>query len=35
MSSLLHQGRASYAFFERNWNLYQALLGMGDSVGCL
>ncbi len=21
MSSLLHQGRASYAFFERNWNL--------------
>src|SRR5215472_12618063 len=21
MSSLIHQGRASYAFFERNWNL--------------
>src|SRR5207248_1187755 len=21
MSSLLHRGRASYAFFERNWNL--------------
>ena len=21
MSSLLHQGRATYAFFERNWNL--------------
>ena len=21
MSTLLHQGRATYAFFERNWNL--------------
>jgi ABC-2 type transport system permease protein len=21
MSSLMHQARASYAFFERNWNL--------------
>ena len=21
MSSLIHQGRATYAFFERNWNL--------------
>ena len=21
MSSLMHQGRATYAFFERNWNL--------------
>ena len=21
MSSLIHQGRATYAFFERNWNI--------------
>src|ERR1700680_332966 len=26
MSSLLHQGRASYAFFERNWNLTRRYL---------
>src|SRR5579863_4104446 len=26
MSSLLHQGRASYAFFERNWNLTKRYL---------
>lgn len=27
MSSLLHQGRATYAFFERNWNLTRRYLG--------
>lgn len=27
MSSLMHQGRASYAFFERNWNLAKRYLG--------
>jgi ABC-2 type transport system permease protein len=27
MSSLLHQGRASYAFFERNWNLSKRYWG--------
>jgi ABC-2 type transport system permease protein len=27
MSSLLHQGRASYAFFERNWNLTKRYWG--------
>ena len=27
MSSLIHQGRASYAFFERNWNLTRRYLG--------
>ncbi len=27
MSSLMHQGRASYAFFERNWNLTKRYLG--------
>jgi ABC-2 type transport system permease protein len=27
MSSLIHQGRASYAFFERNWNLTKRYLG--------
>src|SRR5579859_5101699 len=28
MSSLLHQGRASYAFFERNWNLTRRYLAL-------
>ncbi len=27
MSSLIHQGRASYAFFERNWNLTKRYWG--------
>lgn len=27
MSSLMHQGRASYAFFERNWNLTKRYWG--------
>lgn len=27
MSSLVHQGRAAYAFFERNWNLTRRYLG--------
>ncbi len=27
MSSLMHAGRASYAFFERNWNLSKRYLG--------
>ena len=27
MSSLIHQGRASYAFFERNWNLTRRYWG--------
>jgi ABC-2 type transport system permease protein len=27
MASLIHQGRASYAFFERNWNLTKRYMG--------
>ena len=27
MSSLMHQGRATYAFFERNWNLSKRYWG--------
>jgi ABC-2 type transport system permease protein len=27
MASLVHQGRASYAFFERNWNLTKRYMG--------
>src|SRR5436305_15204910 len=27
MSSLMHQGRATYAFFERNWNLTKRYWG--------
>ena len=27
MSSLMHAGRASYAFFERNWNLTKRYWG--------
>src|SRR5205814_964813 len=27
MSSLMHQGRATYAFFERNWNLTRRYWG--------
>src|SRR5258708_19650814 len=27
MASLQHQGRASYAFFERNWNLTKRYMG--------
>src|SRR5690348_7517314 len=27
MSSLMHQGRATYAFFERNWNLAKRYWG--------
>src|ERR1035438_6218900 len=27
MSSLMHQGRAAYAFFERNWNLTKRYWG--------